>query len=65
MFIAENGKTRFGMGYCPNWERARPAAVVNVERPFLVTLGFLLLAFGFLVQYLAVPNSDTISTLRG
>ena len=56
--------TGFGIARCPEWENARPAAVVNVERPFLVTVGFILLLLGFLIQYLSVPNSETVEQLR-
>ncbi|MDQ2947815.1 MAG: hypothetical protein M3Y27_18090 [Acidobacteriota bacterium] len=45
----------FGTSKCPEWERARPAAVVNIEKPFLVTIGFILIAVGFFVQYLSAP----------
>jgi hypothetical protein len=39
-----------GMSSCPEWENARPAAVVNIEKPWLVSIGFVILCFGFLLQ---------------
>jgi hypothetical protein len=59
-----HGGTAFGVARCPEWENARPAAVVNVELPFLVTLGFILLLLGFAVQYFSIPNPETIEHLR-
>ena len=56
--------TSFGLSRCPEWENARPAAVVNVELPFLVTLGFILLLLGFLVQYFSIPDPGTVEQLR-
>jgi len=53
-----------GMPACPDWENARPAAVINVEYPFFVTLGFLMLISGFVIQYFAVPDPHTIDRLR-
>ena len=58
------GEFRMGMSIRPEWEHARPAAVVNVERPFFITIGFLLLILGFFIQYLAVPDLMTIERLR-
>lgn len=51
-------------GPCPNWPSARPTAVVNVERPYLVTIGFILASLGFLLQVLATPSVKTISQIR-
>lgn len=53
-----------GGSKCPDWQNARPAAVVNIERPFMVTIGFLLLTAGFFFQYLSVPDPATIEQLR-
>ena len=53
-----------GASRCPDWQNARPAAVVNIENPFLVTLGFILLLLGFAIQYFSIPNSETVEQLR-
>jgi len=37
-------------------EHARPAAVVNIEIPALVTVGFLFITAGFLIQFLSGPS---------
>ena len=49
---------------CPDWKQARPAAVVNVEKPFLVTIGFILLTLGFFLQFMSIPSVRTISQIR-
>jgi len=49
---------------CPNWDAARPAAVVNVEHPAFEAIGFITLLLGFLIQYLAVPQPKTMAALR-
>lgn len=54
----------FGMRNCPDWEHARPAAVVNIEMPSMVTLGFIFITTGFLLQFLAVPGPKTIAQMR-
>jgi hypothetical protein len=58
-----NGTEELG-GACPEWEHARAAAVVNIERPDLLTIGIILILTGFLGQYLSVPNAKTIEQLR-
>jgi hypothetical protein len=64
--LIESGARGFGVGMskCPDWENAKPAAVVNIEYPFMVTLGFSLTLAGFLIQYLSVPDPRTIDALR-
>jgi hypothetical protein len=49
---------------CPTWADARPAAVVNVEIPFLVFLGWVCMTAGFLLQLISVPSAKTISEIR-
>jgi hypothetical protein len=49
---------------CPNWENAKPAAVVNIEHPAFEGLGFSLLIIGFSLQYFSVPHPATIAQLR-
>ncbi len=51
-------------GACPEWPNARPTAVVNVEKPYLVTIGFTLTSLGFLLQVLALPSAKTIAQMR-
>jgi len=59
------GLSGFGVGGpCPEWERARPAAVVTIEHPILITLGFVLTSFGFLLQFLSIPSPKTIAQIR-
>jgi hypothetical protein len=53
-----------GSNGCPDWQHARPAAVVNIEHPSFLTLGFALLFFGFIIQFFAVPEPKTIAELR-
>jgi hypothetical protein len=53
-----------GGGACPDWEHAKAAAVVNIEHPMLVGLGFLMIAAGFVLQYLAIPQPQTIAQIR-
>jgi hypothetical protein len=49
---------------CPEWEHARPAAIVNSEHPMFVTLGFVLTVLGFLLQYLALPGPRSLAAMR-
>jgi hypothetical protein len=49
---------------CPQSGTGRPISVVNVELPFLVTLGFIFASLGFLLQLLSLPNPKTISQMR-
>jgi hypothetical protein len=45
-------------------EHARPAAVVNIEIPALVRVGFLFMTVGFLIQFLSGPSPKTIAQMR-
>lgn len=58
------GGVMIGHRGCPDWQHARPAAVVNIEHPVFVGLGFMTLMAGFLIQYLSVPQPKTIADLR-
>jgi hypothetical protein len=60
---AKGGWTING-GPCPDWEHSKAAAVVNIEHPFFESSGFVILLAGFLIQYLAVPQPQTIADLR-
>jgi len=55
-----------GIGHmgCPTSEDDRPAAVVNTEHPRFITLGFLMILTGFIIQYFAVPEPKSIAELR-
>ena len=53
-----------GAQQCPDWENARPAAVVNVEHPSFITLGFILTTFGFLLQFLSFPSPKSAAQMR-
>lgn len=67
LFTASNankGYWEIGMRPCPNWEKARATAVVNIEHPTFEGLGFVLLLAGFLLQYLSVPQPQTIADVR-
>jgi hypothetical protein len=59
-----NGGFAIGSSTCPEWERARAVAVVNVERPIFVTIGFAFASFGFLLQFLSIPSAKTIAQIR-
>jgi hypothetical protein len=54
----------FGHMGCPNWDKARPAAIVSIEHPFFEGLGFVCLLAGFLLQFLSVPQPRTIAEIR-
>jgi hypothetical protein len=42
-------------GACPEGTPARPIALVTIEYPKLVTIGFLLTMLGFLLQWFSFP----------
>jgi hypothetical protein len=55
-----------GLGHrgCPTAEEDRRAAVVNTEHPNFITLGFLMIFFGFFIQFFAVPEPRSLAQLR-
>jgi len=58
------GGVGIGRNICPDWDKAHPVAVVTIERPVLVTSGFLLATLGFLLQFLSFPSPKTTAQLR-
>jgi hypothetical protein len=64
-FAKGGGVMNFSPGErCPHLEDAKAVAVVNIERPIFVTIGFVLTTFGFLLQFLSIPSPKTIAQLR-
>jgi hypothetical protein len=55
---------RLGQINCPDWAHSKPAAVVNIEHPTFVGIGFIILLAGFLLQYLSIPQAKTMAQLR-
>lgn len=63
LFEGRAGAFVIGTG-CPDWTNARPIAIVTVEKPALIYLGFALLTLGFLIQLLSVPSPKTLAQMR-
>jgi hypothetical protein len=66
-FIEADSSGAFNFGGsqpCPEWERSKSVAVVNIEHPVFVTLGFVLTTLGFLLQFLSIPSPKTIAQIR-
>ena len=49
---------------CPDWQDAKPIALVTVEKPSLIYFGFAILTFGFLLQLLSVASRKSIADMR-
>ena len=49
---------------CPDWKDAKPIALVTIEKPALIYLGFGLLTLGFLIQLLSVPSPKSLAQMR-
>jgi hypothetical protein len=66
MLLSTDTKGNMFLGHpgCPAAQDDRPAAVVNIEHPLFVTLGFALIVIGFIIQYFAVPEPASIAQLR-
>jgi len=49
---------------CPNSPTARPIAIVTVEKPTLLYLGFFIFAIGFLIQLIGTASPKSIEQMR-
>jgi len=49
-----NGGLSMGPRECPDLAKARPAALVNIEKPWLITVGLLLTVLGFAIQFFVI-----------
>ena len=58
ILTAKNGVFVLGDMPCPEWEGAKPAAVIYTERPTFLSAGLGLTIIGFLIQVLAVPGRE-------
>lgn len=63
IFVANEKYATFSSP-CPEWQNARSVAVVNIEKPILVTVGFSILTMGFLLQFLSIPSPKTVAQMR-
>jgi hypothetical protein len=63
VFANKGNVVEFGLG-CPDPTNARPIAIVTVEKPALIYIGFALLTLGFLTQLLSVPSPKTLAQMR-
>jgi hypothetical protein len=64
MTVVKGGMWSIGGGPCPDWEHSKAAAVVNIENPAFVTLGFILTFLGFSIQFFSFPSAKTERDLR-
>jgi hypothetical protein len=63
LFVGKADRFIIGTG-CPDAKNSKPIALVTVEKPALIYLGFALLTFGFLIQLLAVPSPKSLAQMR-
>jgi hypothetical protein len=63
LFEGKGGSFVIGTG-CPDWPNAKPIALVTVEKPLLIYVGFGLLTFGFLMQLLSKPSEKSLAQMR-
>jgi hypothetical protein len=59
MMRHSNGGWSLGSERCPSWMDGKPAAVVNIEHPSLITIGFIATFFGFAIQFFTIPSDPT------
>jgi hypothetical protein len=64
LIVVEPNGFGFGVSSCPDWKDGKPAAVVNVEKPTFVTLGAILVMFGFAVQFFSFPGPKSTAEMR-
>ena len=64
--VVGGGKgTGVGIGWpCPVVANGRAIAIVNIEKPLLVGIGFMLILVGFALQIISVPDVETIDDMR-
>jgi hypothetical protein len=59
-----NGGIRIGSIRCPQFEDAKPVAVVTIELPWMAYSGFILTLFGFVLQFFAFPGPKSVAAMR-
>ena len=64
--LSTNARSSMSIGHagCPAAANDRRAAVVNTEHPLFITLGFLSIIIGFIIEFFAVPEPKTMAQLR-
>jgi hypothetical protein len=58
------GMMMIGAGTCTPSKDSKPIALVTVERPILIYLGFTILLSGFLIQLLSIPSPKSLAQMR-
>ena len=64
MQALSNGGWRIGSERCPEFDKGKSVAVVNIELPWLAYLGFILTLVGFALQFFAFPGPKTVAAMR-
>jgi hypothetical protein len=64
IMTGKNGMQMFGQEPCPDGPTTKAFAVVNIEHPIFVWVGFLSLFLGFVIQVFAVPRPQTEAMMR-
>ena len=49
---------------CPDWPNAKPIALVTIEKPIFLYIGFLFLMLGFLIQLIGIASPKSIGEMR-
>lgn len=63
LFEGKGGDFTIGTG-CPDWPNAKPIALVTVEKPSLIYVGFTILMSGFLLQLIGIASPKSIRQMR-
>jgi hypothetical protein len=63
IFKGRGNSIVFGTG-CPDWPNAKPIALVTVEKPTFLYLGFTSLMLGFLIQLIGIASPKSIREMR-